>query len=78
MTFQAKYMWDIKWIDREWNKDEWYERGKYGRQLMFYKLLFENDYELSSAYNLWCLELDFCEWKKWNYKRVEVEFSDEE
>lgn len=77
-TGSAKYMWDIKWIDREWNKDEWYERGKYGRQLMFYKLLFENDYELSSAYNLWCLELDFCEGKKWNYKRVEVEFSDEE
>ncbi len=77
-TGSAKYMWDIKWIDKDWNKDEWFERGKYGRQLMFYKLLFENDYELSSAYNLTGLELDFCEWKKWNYKRVEVEFSDEE
>jgi hypothetical protein len=45
---------------------------------MFYKLLFDNDFELSSQYNLSSLELDFCEWKKGNYKRVEVEFSDEE
>ena len=45
---------------------------------MFYKLLFDNDFELSSQYNLSSLELDFCEWKKWNYKRVDVEFSDEE
>jgi len=77
-TGSAKYIWEIKWVDKQWNKDEWYERGRYGRQLMFYKLLFENDYELSSAYNLWWLELDFCEGKKWNYKRVEVEFSDDE
>ena len=77
-TGSAKYIWDIKGQDKEGNKDEWYERGRYGRQLMFYKLLFENDFELSSHYSLWSLELDFCEGKKGNYKRVEVEFSDEE
>lgn len=77
-TGSAKYLWDIKGIDRAWNKDEWYERGKYGRQLMFYKLLFDNDHELYSQYNLDILELDFCEGKKWNYKKVEVEFTSEE
>lgn len=77
-TGSAKYVWEIKWVDKEWNKDDGFERGRYGRQLMFYKLLFDNDFELSSQYNLSGLELDFCEWKKWNYKRVEVEFSDEE
>jgi len=77
-TWSTKYIWEIKWVDREGNKDEWFERGKYGRQLMFYMLLFENDHELSSQYSLEKLELDFCEGKKWNYKRLEVEFSDEE
>ena len=77
-TGSAKYVWEIKWVDKDGNKDEWYERGRYGRQLMFYKLLFDNDFELSSQYNLSSLELDFCEWKKWNYKRVEVEFSEED
>jgi len=77
-TGSAKYIWEIKWVDKQGNKDEWFERWRYGRQLMFYKLLFENDFELSSQYNLSSLELDFCEGKKWNYKRVEVEFSDDE
>ena len=77
-TGSTKYLWEIKWVDREGNKDESYERGRYGRQLMFYKLLFENDAELSNAYSLEKLELDFCEWKKGNYKRVEVEFTSEE
>jgi len=31
---------------------------------MFYKLLFENDHELSAQYNLEKLELDFCEGKQ--------------
>jgi DNA helicase-2/ATP-dependent DNA helicase PcrA len=77
-TGSAKYVWEIKGIDKDWNKDDWFERWRYGRQLMFYKLLFENDFELNSQYNLSSLELDFCEWKKWNYKRVDVEFSQEE
>ena len=49
-TGSAKYIWEIKWIDRAGNKDESYERGRYGRQLMFYKLLFENDFELQKQY----------------------------
>ncbi len=77
-TGSIKYMGEIKWEDKNGNKDEWYQRGHYGRQLLFYKLLFENDHELSSQYTLEKLELDFCEWKKWKYKRVEVEFSQEE
>lgn len=77
-TWSAKYIWEVKWIDREGNTDEWYERWRYWRQLMFYTLLFENDFELSSQYRLSKLELDFCEGKKWNYKKLEVDFSDEE
>jgi hypothetical protein len=45
---------------------------------MFYKLLFENDQELSGQYNLSALELDFCEGKKGNYKRLPVEFDESE
>lgn len=77
-TWATKYLWDIKGQDRNGIPDTGYERGKYGRQLMFYKLLFENDSELSSQYTLGVLELDFCEWKNWKYKRQEVEFTDEE
>lgn len=77
-TWSTKYIGEIKWVDKDWNTDEWYERGRYGRQLMFYKLLFENDFELSSQYNLSKLELDFCEGKKGNYKKLEVDFSDKE
>lgn len=77
-TGSSKYIWDIKWQDKNGVPDDNFERGKYGRQLMFYKLLFENDAELSRQYSLWALELDFCEGKNGKYKRVEVEFSDEE
>ncbi|MCD5375198.1 ATP-dependent helicase, partial [Candidatus Gracilibacteria bacterium] len=73
-TGSVKYTGEIKGIDKAGNKDDGYERGRYGRQLMFYKLLFDNDFELSSQYNLSSLELDFCEGKKGNYKRVEVDF----
>ncbi len=77
-TGSTKYIWEVKWQDKNWNPDEGYERGRYGRQLMFYKLLFENDHELSAQYNLEKLELDFCEGKQWKYKKLEVEFTDEE
>jgi hypothetical protein len=77
-TGSAKYIWEIKGVNKDWESDEWYERGRYGRQLMFYRLLFDNDAELSSQYNLCELELDFCEWKKWNYKRVSVDISEDE
>lgn len=77
-TGATKYLGDIKWQDKEGNPDTHYERGRYGRQLMFYKLLFENDPDLRSHYSLGSLELDFCEGKNGNYKRVEVEFSPEE
>lgn len=77
-TGSFKYIGEIKWENKDGVKDEGYERGRYGRQLMFYKLLYENDSELSSLYDLVSLELDFCEGKKWDFRRVEVTFSDEE
>ena len=71
-------MGEIKGRDKDENPLEGYEKGKYGRQLLFYKLLFENDSELRSAFHIGKLELDFCEGKNGNYKKVDVEFSDEE
>jgi DNA helicase-2/ATP-dependent DNA helicase PcrA len=77
-TWSAKSLGQIKWIDRYWNKKDNPSEGKYFRQLMFYKLLCENDREFMDSFEIWSLALDFVEWKKWNYKFVEVEISDEE
>ncbi len=77
-TWAAKYLWQIKWQDKDGNAFSGYEEGRHGRQLMFYKLLFENDYELHSQFQIGELELDFCEGKNGKYKRVSVEFTDEE
>ena len=71
-TWWIKTEWKIKWIDRYWNKKESFEEGKYYRQLLFYKLLAENDREFSSQYNITELALDFVEWKNWEYKYVPV------
>ena len=82
-TWKPKTIWQIKWLDRYWNKKdgEW----KYFRQLMFYKLLCELDDEFNSKFEVWALALDFVEWKKWNeswvesaYKYIEVEYIQEE
>ena len=69
-TWGIKTEWKIKWVDRYWNKKESFEEGKYYRQLLFYKLLSENDREFSSKYNVVELALDFVEWKNWEYKYV--------
>lgn len=75
-TWKTKSNWQIKWIDRYWNKKEW--EWKYFRQLLFYKLLCEVDFEFKSKFEVWSLAIDFVEWKDWIYKYVEVDFSDEE
>lgn len=77
-TWSFKYIGEIKWQNKDWVKDDDFERGKYGRQLMFYRLLYENDSELNSMYDLVSLELDFCEWKKWDFRKIEVDFTEDE
>ena len=71
---------NIKWVDRYGNTKPWYEHGKYYRQLMFYKLLCENDTELSRLYNVSEFALDFVEGKKWEYRYqpIEIEGDDYE
>ena len=82
-TWKSKTMWEIKWLDRYWNKKE--GEWKYFRQLMFYNLLCELDYDFSSMFDVWALALDFVEWKDWNnswvssaYKYVEISYTPEE
>ena len=77
-TGSAKSIGQIKWVDRYGNKKEDPSEWKYFRQLMFYKLLCENDAEFMNSFEIGSLALDFVEWKKWNYKFVEVDISDEE
>lgn len=77
-TGSAKSIWQIKWVDRYGNKKDDPSEGKYFRQLMFYKLLCENDREFMDTFEIGSLALDFVEWKNGNYKFVEVEISDEE
>lgn len=77
-TWSIKRLWEIKWVDKFWNKKLDLKEWKYGRQLLFYKLLCELDLEFSSKYDITSLWLDFVEWKKDEYKIVEVSFSDEE
>jgi len=71
-TWSIKTEGKIKWVDRYWNKKDTYEEWKYYRQLLFYKLLAENDPEFSSKFNVVELALDFVEWKNWEYKYVPV------
>ena len=59
----------------EWNKKDDFKEGKYYRQLLFYKLLAENDREFSSKYNIRELALDFVEGKNWEYKYVAVDYT---
>ena len=75
-TWKVKTIWEIKWIDRYWNKKIW--EWKYFRQLLFYRLLCEVDFEFNSKFEVWKLALDFVEWKDWVYKLVEVEYSEDE
>jgi len=75
-TGKIKTIWQIKWLDRYGNKKEW--EGKYLRQLLFYKLLCENDSEFQSKFDIWSLNIDFVEWKDWVYKNIDIEYTLEE
>jgi len=77
-TWWTKTIWEIKWTDRYWEFKPWFENGKYYRQLLFYKLLAENDKEFHSKFNITELALDFVEWKNWEYKYVPVSFEQED
>lgn len=75
-TWSIKTTWMIKWTDRYWEKKpgEW----AYFRQLLFYKLMFENTSELKTKYSIWELALDFVEWKNWEYKYSVVDYTNED
>lgn len=75
-TWKIKSIWEIKGIDKYWNKKAW--EWKYFRQLLFYKLLCEVDNEFNSKFDIWSVAIDFVEWKNWQYKVIEVEYSEEE
>ncbi len=75
-TWKTKTIWSIKWLDRNWNKKE--EGWDYYKQLLFYKLMFENCSELKSRYDIWELGIDFVEWKDWEYKYISVPYSNED
>jgi DNA helicase-2/ATP-dependent DNA helicase PcrA len=77
-TGSTKTLWTIKWEDRYGNKKEDMSQGKYYRQLLFYKLLAENDPEFTKEYQIWELALDFVEGKNGDYKYVPVEYSEED
>jgi hypothetical protein len=77
-TWGVKTLWEIKWTDRYWEFKPWYENWKYYRQLLFYKLLAENDREFHSRYNITELALDFVEWKNSEYKYLSVSFEQED
>ncbi len=77
-TWSCKTLWVIKWLDKFWNKKPWYQHGKYYRQLLFYKLMCELDPEFSSQYEVWWLTLDFVEWKKEVYKKITVDYTQED
>ena len=77
-TGKTKTLWVIKWLDRDGNKKPWWEYGKYLRQLLFYKLLAEEDREFSSKFSVEELGIDFVEGKDGNYKYVPLVYTDEE
>ncbi|MCP4523816.1 MAG: hypothetical protein GY828_06395, partial [Candidatus Gracilibacteria bacterium] len=77
-TGSVKSPGQIKGVDRYGNPKEDPSEGKYFRQLMFYKLLCENDSDFMDQFTIGSLALDFVEGKKGKYKFVEVEITDEE
>ncbi len=77
-TWWIKTEWNIKWIDRYWNIKPWFETGKYFRQLLFYKLLWENDPEFNSKFNINELALDFVEWKEGMYQYLPINIEQED
>lgn len=77
-TWSVKRIGEIKWTDKDGNKKPGFKEWKYGRQLLFYKLLCELDKEFSSKFDITSMWLDFVEWKNDEYKIVEVDFSNED
>ncbi len=77
-TWNKKSLWQIKWIDRYWNKKESFSEWKYFRQLLFYKLMCELDKDFNSNYGEIKLAIDFVEWKDWNYRFLEVDYTKED
>ncbi|PZM86804.1 hypothetical protein DLH72_00040 [Candidatus Gracilibacteria bacterium] len=77
-TGKVKSLGQIKGIDKFGNKKETPGEGNYFRQLLFYKLLCEMDYETNSKYEIGGLLIDFVEGKDSNYKIVQVDYTDED
>ena len=75
-TGKPKTIWMIKWLDRYWNKKE--GEWKYFRQLLFYKLLCDVDFEFNSKFDIWAVALDFVEGRDGDYKYIELEITSEE
>ncbi len=52
--------------------------GKYFRQLLFYKLLFELDSAMASKYRVEALSVEFVEGKNGEYRTIDVSFTQED
>lgn len=52
--------------------------GKYFRQLLFYKIMFDLDKNLSSRFNASELRIEFVEWKDNKYPIINIPYSDED
>ncbi|MDD3645979.1 MAG: ATP-dependent DNA helicase [Candidatus Gracilibacteria bacterium] len=75
-TGSVKSTGTIKGTDKYGNKKPL--EGGYFRQLLFYKLMFENCNELNSKFNIGELALDFVEGKKGDFAYVSVDYTPEE
>ncbi len=77
-TGKTKTLWVIKGLDRDGNKKPGWEHGRYLRQLLFYRLLAEQDREFSSKFSIDELAIDFVEGKDGNYRYVPLVYTSEE
>lgn len=77
-TGKTKSLWEVKGLDRYGNKKEGGEYGKYYRQLLFYKLMCEQDQEFVNNYEIASLALDFVEGRDDKYKLLSVDYSQED
>lgn len=77
-TGKIKTVGIVKGIDRYGNKKEDLKEWWYFRQLLFYKLLCEQDTDLAHSFEVSELVLDFVEGRDGEYKQLIVSFSEEE
>lgn len=70
-TGKSKTINEIKWLTQN---SDW----KYFRQLIFYKIMFDLDKDLSKKYNVSWLALEFVEWKDGKYPFVLADFYQED